>query len=174
MSAFLALLAATTTLSVPQDFAYRMQVNGTGDAAAYRVAVPLAVYQKIAHPDLADLRVFNGNAEQVPFAIERPAAGTVASAATALSIFPLKDDSEATLEAIRVTIESGKGSINVQTGNQAQQSGGISHYLVDGRALDVPVSALRLEWPQDAPDFAGRVNVEESDSLTDWRIVRGA
>jgi uncharacterized protein DUF3999 len=37
--------------------------------------------------------------------------------------------------------------------------------------LDIPVSALRLEWPQDAPDFAGRVRVEASDSLTDWRAV---
>ena len=174
MKAFFALLATTATLSTPKDFAYRMEVTGTGEAAAYRVAVPLAVYQKIVHPDLADLRVFNGNGEQVPFAIERPAAGTVASAATALSLFPLKDDSDATLNAIRVTIESGKGSVNVQTENQAQQSGRNSGYLVDGRALDVPVSALRLEWPQDAPDFAGRVNVEESDSLTDWRIVRSA
>ena len=174
MKAFLAILAATATLSTPKDFAYRMEVTGTGETAAYRVTVPLAVYQKIVHPDLADLRVFNGNGEQVPFAIERPVAGTAAGAATALSLFPLKDDSDATLDAIRVTIESGKGSINVQTGNQAQQSGRIGRYLVDGRALDVAVSALRLEWPQDAPDFAGRVNVEESDSLTDWRIVRSA
>jgi hypothetical protein len=174
MNAFLALLAATATVSTPKDFAYRMEVTGTGETAAYRVALPLAVYQKIVHPDLADLRVFNGNGEQVPFAIERPAAGTVASAAKALAIFPLKDDSDATLNDIRVTIESGKGSINVQTGNQAQQSGRPGSYLVDGRALDVPVSALRLEWPQDAPDFAGRVSVQESDSLTDWRIVRSA
>jgi hypothetical protein len=172
MKALLTLLAATATLSTPRDFAYRVDVTGTGDAAAYRVALPLTVYQKIVHPDLADLRVFNGNGEQVPFAIEQPVAGTIANAATALSIFPLKDDSNATLDAIRVTIESGKGAINVQTGNQASQSDRVSRYLVDGRALDVPVSALRLEWPQDAPDFAGRMSVEESDSLTDWRMVR--
>jgi len=171
MTAFLALLAATATVSTPKDFAYRMQVNGTGEAAAYRVALPLAVYQKIAHPDLADLRVFNGNGEQVPFAIERPPAGTVANAAAALPIFPLKDDSDATLDAIRVTIESGKGAINVQTGGPNPQSGRINSYLVDGRALDVAVSALRLEWPQDAPDFAGRVKVEAGDSLTSWRAV---
>jgi hypothetical protein len=169
MTAFLALLAATTALSTPQDFAYRMQVNATGDAAAYRVTLPLAVYQKISHPDLADVRVFNGNGEQVSFAIERAAAGTVANAATQLSIFPLKDDSDATLAALRVTIEAGKGAINVQS--SPSKSDRISTYLVDGRALDVPVSALRLEWPADAPDFAGRVRVEASDSLSDWRAV---
>jgi hypothetical protein len=171
MTAYLAILAATATLSTPKDFAYRMQVTTTADAAAYRVALPLAVYQKIVHPDLADLRVFNSNGEQVPFAIERPTAGTVASAATALSLFPLKDNSDATLAAIRVTIESGKGAINVQTGAPSPPSDRINSYLVDGRALAVPVSALRLEWPQDAPDFAGRIAVEASDSLTGWRAV---
>lgn len=169
MTACLALLAA---LSTPKDFAYGMQVNATGDAAAYRVTLPLAVYQKIVHADLADVRVFNGNGEQVSFAIERPMSGTITGAATQLSLFPLKDDSEATLAALRVTIEAGKGAINVQSGHS--KSDRINTYLVDGRVLDVPVSALRLEWPQDAPDFAGRMRVEASDSLADWRAVASA
>jgi hypothetical protein len=166
--------ADSPAVSTPQDFAYRMQVVGTGDAAAYRVALPLAVYQKIVHPDLADLRVFNGSGEPVPFAIERPAAGTVSNASAALSLFPLKDDSGATLDAIRVTIESGQRAINVQTGDRGPPSGRINSYLVDGRSLAVPVAALRLEWPQDAADFAGRVRVEASDSLNDWRVVSAA
>lgn len=166
--------AAAPSASSPQDFAYRMQVVGTGDAAAYRVSLPLAVYQKIAHPDLADLRVFNGRGEQVPFAIERPAAGTVANAAMALPLFPLKDDSGATLDAIRVTIESGQHAINVQAGDRGAPSGRINSYLADGRSLAVPVAALRLEWPPDAADFAGRVRVEASDSLNDWRMVNSA
>ena len=151
-----------------------MRVVGTGDAAAYRVVLPLAVYRKIAHADLADLRVFNGTGEPVPFAIDRPPAETIANAATAVSLFPLKDDSGATLDAIRVTIESGKGAINVQTGGRNPPSGRINSYLVDGRTLDASISALRLEWPQDAADFAGRVRVEASDSLNDWRVVTDA
>lgn len=164
-------IAADADGSSPKDFAYRMQVDGTGDAAAYRVALPLALYKKIVHADLSDIRVFNGRGEQVPFAIERPAAGTVSNAATALALFPLKDDSSATLDAVRVTIEAGRGAINVQTGGQAPPSGLINVYLVDGRSLDAPVAALRLEWPQDAADFAGRLRVEASDSLGDWRLV---
>jgi len=163
--------AADPEVSSPGDFAYRMQVNGTGDSAAYRVALPLAVYQKVVHPDLADLRVFNATGEQVPFAIERPAAGTVSNAATALALFPLKDDSTATLDAVRVTIESGRGAINVQTRAAAPPSGRINTYLVDGRSVEVAIAALRLQWPEDAPDFAGRLRVESSDSLGDWRYV---
>ena len=160
--------------SSPNDFAYRMQVLGSADSAAYRVALPLALYRKIVHANLSDLRVFNAAGEQVPFAIERPASGTVSNAATALSLFPLQDDSSATLDAVRVTIESGRGAINVQTGAQTPPTGRINTYLVDGRSLDTPVAALRLEWPEDAADFAGRVRVEASDSLGDWRFVAGA
>jgi len=160
--------------SSPNDFAYRMQVRSTADYAAYRVALPLALYQKIVHANLSDVRVFNAGGEQVPFAIERPASGTVSNAATALSLFPLQDDSSATLDAVRVTIESGRGAINVQTGAQTPPTGRINTYLVDGHSLDTPVAALRLEWPEDAADFAGRVRVEASDSLGDWRFVAGA
>ncbi|HEV7444487.1 MAG TPA: DUF3999 domain-containing protein [Steroidobacteraceae bacterium] len=160
--------------SSPNDFAYRMQVLGNADSAAYRVALPLALYRKIVHANLSDLRVFNAAGEQVPFAIERPASGTVSNAATALSLFPLQDDSSATLDAVRVTIESGRGAINVQTGAQTPPTGRINTYLVDGRSLDTAVAALRMEWPEDAADFAGRVRVEVSDSLGDWRFVAGA
>jgi hypothetical protein len=160
--------------SAPSDFAYRMQVNGTADAAAYRVALPLAVYEKIVHADLSDFRVFNAGGERVPFAIERPASGTVSNAVAALSLFPLQDDSSATLDAVRVTIESGKSAINVQTGGRIPPTGRINTYLVDGRSLDAPVAALRLEWPEDAADFAGRARVEASDSLGEWRSVAGA
>jgi hypothetical protein len=167
-------VAAEPSGSSLGDFAYRQQVRGTSDAAAYRVTLPLALYQKIAHPDLSDVRVFNGSGEQVPFAIERPVAGTVTSAATALPLFPLKVDSSETPDALRVTIESGRSAINLQAGGQGSPADRTTTYLVDGRVLDVPVAALRLDWPEGAADFAGRMKVEASEDLADWRNVMGA
>lgn len=167
-------IAADAERSVPQDFAYRMQVAVSADAAAYRVTLPLAVYQKVTHADLSDLRVFNANGEQVPFAIERPATSTVSNAATPLPLFPLSGDSGATPDALRVTIESGKSAINVQAAGQPSDSDRVTTYLVDGRAMEQPVAALRLEWPPDAADFAGRLKVEASDTLADWRTVAAA
>jgi hypothetical protein len=158
----------------PQDFAYRMRVVGTGERGAYRLTLPLAVYQKIAYPDLADLRVFNGKGEPVPFAIERPVVGTMAGTAKTLPVFALRGDSNAALDALRVTIESGSGAINVHAGGQAALSDRINTYLVDARPLDAPMSALELEWPEDAGDFAGRLKVEASDNLSDWHLVAAA
>lgn len=167
-------VAADSGSASSQDFAYEMQVTGTsGEAAAYRVTLPLALYQKIVHSDLSDLRVFNGSGEQVPYAIERPATGTVANAATALPLFALPVDA-VTPDALRVTIDSAKGAINVQAGGQSPASGRATAYLVDGRALEIPLAALRLEWPEDAPDFAGRVKVEASDTLSDWHAATEA
>lgn len=167
--------AADTSVAGPRDFAYRAQVITAGDAPAYRVSLPLSVYQKIVHDDLSDFRVFNGRDEPVPFSIERPLAGSVANAAAALPLFPLKDDSPAAVDALRVTIESGKAAINLQSGSASRPAGRISSYLVDGRNLNVAVAAFRLEWPDDAADFAGRLRVEAGDSLGDWRtLVTGA
>jgi len=174
----LAPLAATTfagniELSA-HDFAYRMPVTGTGTAAAYRLTVPLAVYQKIAHPDLADLRVFNGKDEPVPFAIEQPGAGTVVGTDKTLSVFALKGDSSSALDALRVRIDSGSGAIDVHAVGQVASSGRSGAYLVDARPLDGPVSALELQWPEDAADFAGRLKVEASDDLSNWRLAVAA
>jgi hypothetical protein len=166
--------AAEPVGSSQDEFAYRMQVSAPADAAAYRLTLPLALYQKVAHPDLSDIRVFNAAGEQVPFAIEHPVTATLANAAAPLALFPLKDDSRATLDALRVTIESGRNAINVQTSGQVPPSGQVATYLVDGRALEVPVAALRLDWPEDASDFAGRMRVEASDSLADWQVVATA
>jgi hypothetical protein len=148
-----------------------MQVSGSAEAAAYRVELPLAVYQKVVHPDLSDIRVFNGSGEQVPFAIERPSAASVTNAAVPLALFPLKDDSSATLDALRVTIASGKNAINLQAAAQVPPEGHIGTYLVDGHALEGPVAALQLQWPEEAPDFAGRMRVESSGNLSDWQVV---
>ncbi len=157
--------------SSPQDFAYRMQVLAGADAAAYRLTLPLVVYQKIAHPDLSDIRVFNASGEQVPFTIERAPPTSIADAATALPLFPLTDNSGTTPDALRVTIESGKNAISVRAPGEPAEAGRVSTYLVDGRALQGAVAALRLQWPEDAADFAGRMKVEASDNLADWHIV---
>ena len=61
------------TLS-PQDFAYGLPVITTKEAAAYRFALPLAVYQGTYRENLADLRVFNARGDAVPFSLLRPAA----------------------------------------------------------------------------------------------------
>lgn len=56
----------------PQDFAYGQPIVLPAAASAYRISLPLAIYQRTARDDLGDLAIFNARGEVVPFFI-RPA-----------------------------------------------------------------------------------------------------
>ena len=169
----------------PDDFAYGLKIVTPGEAAAYRASLPLAVYQKIVRADLGDLRVFNGRGEVVPYALERPRSETtVEKTASSLPLFALRGDANKALDAVRVTIESGATTINLRgpaagapTGKSEAQGAGIgpiTSYVLDGRSLATSVAAFRIVWPDDAADFAGRLQAEASDDLGAWRPVVAA
>jgi len=156
----------------PTDFAYGLLVETAGEDAGYRVPLPVAVYQTAVRADLGDLRVFNSQGEVVPYALERPDAGTSVRQAVPLPLFHLEDTSAAALDAVRITVESGKSAVNVQTPGSASVAA--ASYLLDARALNTPVAALILQWPDDAADFAGRMQVEVGDTLGQWRRIASA
>ena len=158
---------------MPQEFAYGMTVQVTADAAAYRVPLPVAVYQTSVRADLGDLRVYNGQAEVVPYSLERPDAATSVGQPTRLPLFHLKDNSAAALDAVRITVESGKSAVNVRTPASTPAAGSTS-YLADNRAVSARVAALLVEWPENAAEFAGRLRVEAGDSLAEWRTIAAA
>jgi hypothetical protein len=158
----------------PTDFAYGLLVETGADDAAYRVPLPVAVYQTAVRPDLGDLRVFNSQGELVPYALERPDAGSSARQAVPLPLFHLKDTSAAALDAVRITVESGKSAVNVQTPGGSSGSAASISYLLDARAMNAPVAAFIVQWPDDAADFAGRMQVEAGDTLGQWQRIASA
>jgi hypothetical protein len=163
--------AASAAEPAPTDFAYGLLVDAGGDDAAYRVPLPVAVYQTVVRPDLGDLRVFNASGQLVPYALERPDAGTSARQPMPLALFPLKDKSPAALDAVRITVESGKSAVNVQTPATAARVAASTSYLADARAIEGRIAALILQWPDGSADFAGRLQVEAGDTLGEWRTI---
>ena len=170
------LVSATPALAItPQDFAYGVRVEATEKSPAYRVRLPLAVYQGVVHPNLADLRVFNANNEVVPYEIRRQkSSATEPGPKARLPLFPLRGDARAALDALRVTIQSGGTSLNLNAPNAEQAQSTVHAYLMDARGFNAPMSAIEIEWPNEAPDFAGMVDVEASDDLSAWRMVSHA
>jgi hypothetical protein len=166
--------AATPELT-SDDFAYGLDAVTTGDAAGYRAPVPLIVYQKVLRPDLADVRVFNGRGRVVPHSLERPVSvTTVQGALTPLPLFPVRGNTSKALDSVRITIESGGTRLNAQAAAGDAAASAITSYVLDGRALGAPVAAFELTWPDDAPDFAGRLRVESSEDLGNWYPVADA
>jgi Protein of unknown function (DUF3999) len=149
----------------PHDFAFGLPVFTTQEAAAYRFLLPLTVYQDSVREDLGDIRLFNAGGVAVPFALLRPAVqAPIHKPAIALPLFPLHEGSRVVIDGIHVTIEQ-NGSAGNLFANQ---------YILDGRALDSAVSALRMSWPDAASEYSGRVSVEISDDLGSWRPIVAA
>jgi len=165
-------LAADLT---PGDFAYGAPVHTQGEAAAYRFALPVEVYQRIVHEDLSDLRVFNGQGASAPIHVTLPS--TVPAAhphALTLPLFPLHGTTDATLETLRVTIGGHGSTLRVQTQGATAPGTGALRYVLDGRNVDKPVTAIVVQWPDGAPDFAGRLMVEAGDTLGAWHTLVAA
>jgi len=158
----------------PQAFAYGLPIVTTGDAAAYRVAIPRTVYLQSQRADLGDLQVFNGRGEPVPYAIEPPPTRTTARGGQLLPVFVLRDDSSTALNALRVTIASAGATISLRSAAAGAVPAVSTSYVLDAQRLDYPVSAMQVHWPAGAADYAGRLRLESGDTLGVWRTVIGA
>jgi len=164
--------AATAAELEPRLFAYGMPIVTPAEAAEYRLEIPPEVYLKSVQPGLRDLQIFNGKGEPVPFAISQPQVPPRAHpAGTPVPLFALRDDSPAALSALRVAIESHGSDIRVQAHAADPANDESLSYVLDGRAVQAPVSAIQLHWPEDAADFAGRIRVEAADTLGPWRLI---
>ena len=159
----------------PADFAFGQRIEPTGSAAAYRLTLPLPVYQQSVHADLRDLRVFNARNEVVPYAV-MPRSPGVASAAQSVSrpLFAVTDTTPSGVEALRLAIDAPGASTSVQARLSAHPSTVTGSYLVDLRGLPGPVGAMRLGWVPGTADFAGRVSLDAGDSLDSLRPIAAA
>jgi len=170
---FLWLLSVAKAASEsPQLLAYGQPVVVTEAAGAYRVTLPISIYQNSLNADLSDLRVFNDAGAVVPYSLSRPAEqARPKEPAVSLPLFPLHG-SPVLINGVQVTINSAGSAVSLQTQNgSGQQSTSARQYLLDAHDSDDTYSALRLTWPDTAADFTGRLSIEVSDDLAAWRAV---
>jgi hypothetical protein len=159
---------------LPNDFAFGSPVIAAKEASAYRIALPLALYQNTYRDDLADIRIFNAAGQVVPYSSKRKAAVQPPLTPVRLPLFSLATGARAVIEGVRVTIVGPASALNWQgppkeTGLPAIQ------YILDGREFDSAVAGLRLDWPETDLDYSGRIKIEASDDLNAWStIVAGA
>ncbi|HKU70153.1 MAG TPA: DUF3999 domain-containing protein [Burkholderiales bacterium] len=163
----------------PADFAYGIPLEADGRDALYEVTLPAAVYRGVTRADLGDLRVFNGASEVVPYALRpRRTIDTETAAPVALTLFPLKAEAGASVDAISIHVRRSAGggsSIDVtSTGAKAGGEKRIVGYLADLTALDRALAAIEFDW-QALPDgFAGKIRIDASDDLGSWSTLVSA
>jgi hypothetical protein len=156
----------------PQDFASGMRIDTPRESAAYRLTLPLAVYQGTVREDLGDLRIFNLQGETVPYSLMQVDPPPPLHATTLLPLFPLRGAAHAAMDGLKLTIESPGSAVRVlQTQGSAANGGEVRQYLLDARGIDAKISSLQLAWPDSADDYSGRLTLEVSDDLGAWTTV---
>ncbi len=172
-------VCAAQAAEQPRAFAYGWTLDADGGEALYEVTLPAAVYRGAVHPDLADVRVFNGAGEVMPYAWRpRRTTGIETPPAVGLTLFPLKAAAGTPVEGLTLRVRKradGAMAVDVATGAKpgpaAQQ---VIAYVVDLSTLDRPLRALELDWASPADGYAGRLRVEASDDLAVWRTLAPA
>lgn len=155
----------------PLDFASGMRIDTPQESAAYRLALPLAVYQGTVREDLGDLRIFNLQGETVPYSLMQVEPPPPAHATTSLPLFPLRGAAHAAMDGLKLTIDSPGSAVRVQTQGSAASGREIRQYLLDARGIDAKISSLNLAWADSADDYSGRLTLEVSDDLGAWTTV---
>ena len=165
----------------PTAYANRVELAIMPGAAFYRVELPFAVHQGVTRPDFADLRMFNGIGEPVPFGFavsNEPAPGAMVR--ITLPLFPLRAQDERTGAGaldLRIRQKPDGTVISVTSGGDRPGASQrpLFGYLLDASANRRAINALVLDWKPVVGGVNVRAGVEVSEDLKHWRtVVSGA
>ncbi len=154
----------------PADFA-RGRVIVVSEDLVQRARVPQDVYEWVVRDDLGDLRVFNREAEQVPYALRRPATTSAHSDWQDLPIFKLPIAKPTGTAGTEVKIELGADGTVVAVHGGGLERRERSDYLIDLSQYDSDIADLELSWTETVDNFISHFRVQASDDLSEWRTL---
>jgi hypothetical protein len=156
-----------------RDFAWRQPLEAEGDLPIQELVLPDGVYLNVLDAGLGDLRVFNADGSVVrhalcPAPVSRPADPRLET----LSPFPLQPGSTPVAgESGRIEIRTADGAnvtITGPAGSAAPVPNGPVAYILDLRALDQPVRAIRLDWQSADQASEATISLKASEDLAQW------
>lgn len=157
----------------PVDFATGMTLLTAAGQPFHRVELSLAVLAQ-TRPDLADIRIFNGAGEALPYAFASgEAPPPAATAPVSVPRFPLRAAGTGGSAGLDVKIEADGRLISLRSQTMTGLPA-VAAWLFDLSALRQPAQALLLDWAAPADGFSTMVHVEGSDNLRDWRPLADA
>jgi hypothetical protein len=160
----------------PHEFGLRLPLAVSGDNGVVQLQLPLTVYQHSRSPELADLRVYNGAGQLLPYALYRPSYRTrTQSRESGTRLFPI-------YQSAQIPGSSGDLQLELRTGPDGAVVSVTSKGVVaaTGEKLGAVIvdlgasergevlESLRFELPESAPDYRARLAVERSDDLKLW------
>ncbi len=175
LSWLLVLAALAARAESPGDFRYAIPVTPAGEEGLQRIELPMDAYRGAARADLADLRLFDGRGERLPFAFAGvPSPVPSAPAAVALPLFPIRGAPTADSGDLALSVKRNSAGTIVELrtlGPSRPRAGTAVAWIADATALRDPLHSLRFSWAAPADGFVARMRVEASDDLASWRGV---
>lgn len=166
----------------PGDYAVQRQIDAPAGGALLRLALDADVYRALRRADLGDLRVFNAAGEALPIA-RLPAERSERSHSARITLTPLpvaEAAGGATAGGTHIAIDQRGGDtrvrVDVGAGTTGVAVGGAApaavppRYLADTQAFGRAVHAIDIPLPA-GTRFEGRLRVEASADLADWRTL---
>ncbi|GAA5169599.1 DUF3999 family protein [Viridibacterium curvum] len=166
----LPVLTHAATALQPADFATGRVLRVEGNAPFYRITLPPDLYTSTAYPDLRDLRVFNGQAEALPFALVQPPGRESAARSISLRSFKLVSQ-PAQSDTPRVELVT--PGVRLQVAQAGSKTTAAEYLLTAHITKDGPppsLTSLHLEW-EASGNWQQRVSVEGSHDLKYWTPV---
>jgi hypothetical protein len=170
-----ALVCLAARAESPQDFRFSIPLTPSGGEGLQRIELPAEVHRGAARADLADLRIFNGRGEPLPFAFAgEPAPAPAASSIAVLPLFPIRGDSPTIPGGVDLRVKQRPDGTIVELRSAApapSRSGQVIAWIADATRLRDPVSSLRFTWTAPANGVMTRMRIEAGDDLASWRTV---
>ncbi len=170
MLVFAYLTAPVSATPRPDDFAFGRELILAEGEAIYEFDLPEEAYRTMGAQG-ESLAVFNADGELVPFRVFPPVAEAEAlPPREILPFFPIPAAEQGD-ESLSVVVQRGdNGEILSLRQNLAVQAAA-SIYLLDLSTLRRPVAMLELGWADEPAGVVGKVRVEESEDLKQWRVL---
>ncbi|MEX0706326.1 MAG: DUF3999 family protein [Woeseia sp.] len=164
------------TLPELNNYAWGFPVRTDEASSFYRIELPLAVNQSSADAGLRDIAVYNAAGEPVSRIVERHEAETIRQEQRHdLPFAALYQDQYPDPDRIRMLFEQMGSGVRIDVVSEGAElqkiSPPLSAYVIDTRSAEVAFDAVELAWPESLSGFMGRVTVEASDNLEDWRLI---
>jgi hypothetical protein len=172
----LLLAAGASRAAEPQPFDVEAPIALEGAGPYFRLDLPMAVRFAAHSPELADLRVFNGAGEAVPFSLIRSRAETEqALERSDLKWFPLYRGAAAggPTPEIRVERNADGTVVSIREGERPVDAApALRGFILDASGNKEAIRALELDWDAAATSSVQQLSVEASDDLQHWRPWR--
>lgn len=160
----------------PAEFAARIDITVPAGGPYFRVPLTADVYRYSRSTDLADLRLFNGAGELLPFSLHAADADRPEESTVALTAYPIEATvHQAATAGGRMVIRQ-VGAATTVTIDGAQDpapSARVAAYLLDARGVKAKGVALELDVEFDRAKLVP-VTVQASRDLKTWRTLAAA